>query len=150
AWQTLRFAAPLVLPFGQRAEQIDLFEVLFRCTRSAVLASMIAYLAAQFCDVFMFHFWKKLTKGKHLWLRNNGSTMISQLVDSTAVIFITFWAAFRSGERTLGAMLVLVGSSYLFKFAVAAVDTVPFYIGVKYLGAYLHIDPTREHDADAR
>jgi uncharacterized integral membrane protein (TIGR00697 family) len=98
----------------------------------------------------MFHFWKKLTKGKHLWLRNNGSTMISQLVDSTAVIFITFWVSFRSGERTLGAMLVLVGSSYLFKFSVAAVDTVPFYIGVKYLGAYLRIDPRREHDADAR
>ncbi|HUU85556.1 MAG TPA: queuosine precursor transporter [Phycisphaerae bacterium] len=148
AWQTLRFAAPLTLPFGDATTRIDLFEAIYRCTRAAVFASMIAYLAAQFCDVFMFHFWKKLTKGKHLWLRNNGSTMISQLVDSTAVIFITFWAAFTAGKRTLAAMLVLVASSYLFKFVVAALDTVPFYIGVKYLGRYLQIDPTTEHDAD--
>ncbi len=146
-WQTLRFTAPLILPFGDPADQLDLFEVIYRCTRAAVVASMIAYLAAQFCDVFMFHFWKKLTKGKHLWLRNNGSTMISQLVDSTAVIFITFWSVFSRGERTLGAMLVLVGSSYLFKVVVAALDTIPFYIGVKYLGRYLRIDPTQEHDA---
>src|SRR5690606_25291183 len=45
----------------------------------AVTASMIAYMAAQFCDVYVFHFWKRLTRGKHLWLRNNGSTMISQV-----------------------------------------------------------------------
>ena len=39
---------------------------------AAVGASMVAYMAAQFCDVYMFHFWKRLTKGKWLWLRNNG------------------------------------------------------------------------------
>ena len=145
-WQTLRFSAPLVLPFGEPATQLDLFEAIYRCTRAAVLASMVAYLAAQFCDVFLFHFWKRLTKGKHLWLRNNGSTMISQLVDSTAVIFITFWAAFVGGTKSLGAMLVLIGSSYLFKVVVAALDTIPFYIGVKFLQRYLQIDPT-QHNA---
>jgi len=122
--------------------------VIYRCPRGAVLASMVAYLAAQFCDVFMFHFWKRLTRGKHLWLRNNGSTMISQLVDSTAVVFITFGAAFWAGDRALSGMLVLVFSSYLFKFAVALVDTIPFYIGVSIFKRYLRIDPTREHDAD--
>jgi uncharacterized PurR-regulated membrane protein YhhQ (DUF165 family) len=148
-WQTLRFAAPMLLPFGGETEQIDLFEAIYRCTRAAVFASMIAYLAAQFCDVFMFHFWKKLTKGKHLWLRNNGSTMISQFVDATAVIFITFWSQYRAGSKTLTALLVLVGSNYLFKVVVAGLDTIPFYVGVKLLGRYLKIDPTREHDADA-
>ncbi|MCP4250268.1 MAG: queuosine precursor transporter [bacterium] len=141
-WQTLQFTGPMFLPFGDAVERIDLFEVIYRCSRAAVVASMLAYLAAQFCDVFMFHFWKKLTKGKHLWLRNNGSTMISQLVDSTAVILITFWADFRLGNRTLAAMMILVSSSYLFKVVVAAVDTAPFYIGVRYLGRYLRIDPT--------
>ena len=62
-------------------------------TFGAVAASMIAYLAAQFCDVYLFHFWKKLTKGKHLWLRNNGSTLISQMVDTVAVILITHFYA---------------------------------------------------------
>ena len=59
----------------------------------AVAASMMAYMAAQFCDVYLFHFWKKLTHGKHLWLRNNGSTLISQLVDTVAVILITHFYA---------------------------------------------------------
>ncbi|MBO6514822.1 MAG: queuosine precursor transporter, partial [Phycisphaerales bacterium] len=48
----------------------------------AVVASMVAYLVAQLVDVQVFHFWKRLTKGKHLWLRNNGSTVVSQLVDT--------------------------------------------------------------------
>ncbi|MCH7812699.1 MAG: queuosine precursor transporter [Planctomycetes bacterium] len=148
-WQTLQFSGPMVLPFGGAVERIDLFEVIYRCSRAAVVASMFAYLAAQFCDVAMFHFWKKLTRGKHLWLRNNGSTMISQLVDSTAVIFITFWVDFRLGNRTLTAMMILVGSSYLFKVVVAAADTVPFYIGVRYLGRYLRIDPTANTGAGA-
>ena len=59
----------------------------------AVAASMLAYLAAQFCDVKLFHFWKRVTNGKHLWLRNNASTMVSQIVDTTAVILVTHFYA---------------------------------------------------------
>lgn len=147
-WQTLHLIRPMVLPFGEEAQNIELFEVIYRCTRGAVLASMVAYLAAQFCDVFLFHLWKRLTRGKHLWLRNNGSTMISQLVDATAVIFITFWMPFIREERSLAAMFALVGSNYLFKVVVAALDTIPFYLGVRALRVYLRIDPTQEHDAD--
>jgi len=124
--------------------EIELFEVIFRCTRGAVLASMVAYMAAQFCDVYLFHFWKRVTKGGHLWLRNNGSTMISQLVDATAVIFVTFWTDFSTGRKTLAVMFGLIGSNYLFKFIFAALDTIPFYVGVRWLKGYLHIDPTRE------
>lgn len=147
-WQTLHLTQPVTFPFGGESSSMDLFEMVYRCTRGTVVASMVAYMAAQFCDVFLFHFWKKLTRGKHLWLRNNGSTMISQLVDATAVIFITFGGQWISGDRTLGAMLVLVGSNYLFKVTAALVDTIPFYIGVHYLREYLQIDPTREHEAD--
>ncbi|HIC51831.1 MAG TPA: VUT family protein, partial [Candidatus Marinimicrobia bacterium] len=57
-----------------------------------VIASMIAYLIAQSIDVRMFHFWKRLTKGKHLWLRNNLSTTVSQMVDTTAILSILFLA----------------------------------------------------------
>ncbi len=149
SWQVLHLAEPVMLNTGRVVEgEIELFHIIYTCTRGAVVASMCAYMAAQFCDVFLFHFWKKLTRGKHLWLRNNGSTMISQLVDSTAVILITFWHAYRGGEMTSGAMLQLIGGTYLFKLVVAAVDTVPFYIGVRLLGRYLQIDPTREHDRD--
>lgn len=148
-WQVLHLKEPLPLPNGETTgSDVLLFHVLAACMRGAVLASMCAYITAQFCDVFLFHFWKKLTKGKHLWLRNNGSTMISQLVDSTAVIFITFWASFARGDRTLTAMLTLVASSYLFKLVVAAIDTIPFYVGVKFLSSYLRIDPTQEMETE--
>ncbi len=141
AWQTLHLSAPLILPFGGEAIDIDLFDIIYRCSRGAVIASMVAYTAAQFCDVSLYHFWKRVTKGKHLWLRNNGSTMISQLVDATAVIFITFWADFSNGSRTLTAMAILIASNYLFKLLVAALDTIPFYAGVHFLKKYLQIDP---------
>ncbi len=147
-WQTIHLAIPMIMPFGGEAIDIDLFDIIYRCSRGAVLASMVAYAAAQFCDVSLYHFWKRITKGKHLWLRNNGSTMISQLVDATAVIFITFWADFSSGSKTLAAILILIGSNYLFKLVIAALDTIPFYIGVHFLKTYLRIDPTREHESD--
>jgi uncharacterized integral membrane protein (TIGR00697 family) len=121
-------------------------------TMGAVVASMIAYLAAQLCDVFLFHFWKRLTKGRHLWLRNNGSTMVSQFVDTFAVITITHFYARGLPIDPSGAiwpqLWVFIGSGYVFKIVIAALDTGPFYIGVHYLSRYLEIDPNAEHDRD--
>jgi uncharacterized integral membrane protein (TIGR00697 family) len=118
-------------------------------TFGAVSASMIAYLAAQFCDVYVFHFWKRVTRGRMLWVRNNGSTMVSQLVDTTAVILITHYYAHAlpvDPNWSVGPQLLLfIVTGYTFKFAVAAVDTVPFYIGVRYLSRYLRLNPIQEH-----
>jgi len=112
-------------------------------TMGAVVASMIAYLAAQLCDVSLFHFWKRLTRGRHLWLRNNGSTLVSQLVDSFAVITITHFYANAlpiDGAMPVWPQLwVFIGSGYVFKMVVALFDTVPFYIGVRWLSRYLEI-----------
>lgn len=145
-WQTLNFSEQVFLPDGSAmSEQGELFAIIYACTAGAVVASMIAYLAAQFTDVYMFHFWKRLTKGKHLWLRNNGSTLVSQLVDSLVVIGLTFGAAFMRGEQTLKALAVLVASNYAFKLATALVDTGPFYLAVRFLSRYLEIDPNQEH-----
>lgn len=145
-WQYLNLSKTVFLPNGsQTGNKVSLFELIFSCTSGAVIASMIAYLAAQLCDVHLFHFWKKLTKGKHFWLRNNGSTLISQLVDSVAVISITFGALFYRGEMPLQTLLVLLGGNYLFKFCAALLDTIPAYILVHYLSRYLQIDPQDEH-----
>ena len=122
-------------------------------TMGAVFASMIAYLAAQLCDVSLFHFWKRLTQGRHLWLRNNGSTLVSQLVDSTAVITIThFWARALPVDPEAAIwpqLFVFIASGYVFKLVVALIDTLPFYVGVHYLSRYLEIDPNAEHDPNA-
>ena len=121
-------------------------------TMGAVVASMVAYMAAQFCDVFLFHFWKRVTMGRHLWLRNNGSTMVSQLVDSFAVITLTHFYARGipiDADQALWAQLwVFIASGYVFKFVVAALDTGPFYLAVSLLSRHLQIDPSQEHRAD--
>ena len=66
----------------------EIFHDVFGLFGPAVFASMTAYLMAQFIDIRMFHYWKKLTRGKHLWLRNNGSTVFSQLVDTSSVLLL--------------------------------------------------------------
>ena len=66
-----------------------LFTKVFGLSPIAVLASMLAYLFAQFIDIRIFHFWKRKTNGKHLWLRNNFSTFSSQLIDTLTVITIS-------------------------------------------------------------
>ncbi|MEM1262135.1 MAG: queuosine precursor transporter [Pseudomonadota bacterium] len=137
-WQTLQLAADVIIPDGSSlGGEVETFSIIYATTVGAVFASMLAYLAAQYCDVQLFHFWKRLTRGRHLWLRNNFSTLVSQLVDATVVIGVTFGAAFVAGDITLGAMLGLVGSNYVFKMLVALADTGPFYIAVHYLTRYL-------------
>ena len=69
----------------------DTFTRVFGLTGPAFFASMVAYLTAQLIDVRIFHFWKRLTKGKYLWLRNNASTMCSQVIDTFAVLFLLFY-----------------------------------------------------------
>ncbi len=105
----------------------ELFEKVFGFTYIAVGASLAAYLLAQFLDVQVFHFWKRLTKGKHLWLRNNFSTFASQLVDTGTVLALL--CSFGVIEWKLFGVLLLNG--YLFKVAFALVDT-PIIYGLVY------------------
>lgn len=95
------------------------FNSVFGFTFLAVAASLTAYLLAQFIDVQLFHFWKKLTKGKHLWLRNNASTFSSQFIDTFTVLILL--CSFGVIEWKLFGILLLSG--YLFKVMVALLDT---------------------------
>jgi uncharacterized PurR-regulated membrane protein YhhQ (DUF165 family) len=140
-WQVIQLAEDIALPNGDvMSGSVELFRLLFACTSGAVFASMMAYIAAQFCDVHLFHFFKRLTQGRHLWLRNNFSTLTSQMVDSFMVITVTFGATYLAGDITIAAMLVLMGSNYLFKMFVALADTLPFYYFTGRLKRYLEID----------
>lgn len=155
-WQVLQLAAPVALPNGEVVDNsVGLYQLIYATTSGAMVASMLAYIAAQYCDVHLFHFWKRVTKGKHLWIRNNFSTLMSQMVDSVMVISVTFGAAWFRGDITAQAVLLLIGSNYLFKASVALLDTGPFYLCVHYLRRYLQlpgletvetvIDPTPPH-----
>lgn len=109
----------------------ELFDGVYEFLIANTVSSMIAYLIAQSVDVRLFHFWKRLTKGKYLWLRNNGSTMFSQLVDSTAILSILYLSG-NLGENisSAGALGILILNSYLFKFFFALFDTPLIYAGV--------------------
>lgn len=113
---------------------LELFDGVYSFFIGNTIASMLAYLTAQSIDVRLFHFWKNLTRGKHLWLRNNASTMISQMVDTVAIMSILYFAG-NLGEsvNTLGALLILIVNAYLFKFFAALFDTPLFYAGVRLL-----------------
>ena len=91
---------------------------------------MVAYLTAQFVDVRLFHFWKQRTNGKALWLRNNGSTLVSQLVDTSAVVLISHYGAhvlpLQSERAVLPQLISFIASGYLFKLLAALADTLPF------------------------
>jgi hypothetical protein len=103
-----------------------LFNKVFGATAIAVLASMLAYLFAQYIDIQLFHFWKRLTKGKHLWLRNNFSTFLSQFVDTFTVLILL--SSFGKIEWKLFSSLLLSG--FLFKVLIAALDTPLLYLAV--------------------
>ena len=109
----------------------SVFESVYKFMIGNVIASMIAYLIAQTVDVNLFHFWKNLTNGKHLWLRNIFSTTGSQLVDTVSILLILFYASnLGDNVNELSDLIPLIYSSYLFKFFFALFDTPLFYLGV--------------------
>lgn len=97
----------------------EIFTKVFGLSPIAVLASMLAYLFAQFIDIRIFHFWKRKTKGKHLWLRNNFSTFSSQFIDTFTVVGLL--CIFKVLPWNL--FLTLVMSGFLFKVLIALLDT---------------------------
>ncbi len=100
-----------------------MFRQVFGTTTRAVGASMAAYLVAQLVDIRVFHFWRRLTNGRHLWLRNNGSTIFSQLLDTSLVVSLLFLGTEKQAQIPL-----MILSGWTFKALVALADT-PFFYG---------------------
>jgi len=102
------------------------FNLVFGAAPLAVLASMLAYLFAQFVDIRVYHFWKKYTKGKHLWLRNNFSTFSSQFTDTLTVLVLLCSFGIIPWEKFTGLLI----SGVIFKILIALIDTPLLYIFV--------------------
>ncbi|CAI8312639.1 MAG: Uncharacterised protein [Flavobacteriales bacterium] len=102
------------------------FNSVFLNAPLAVLASMLTYLFAQFVDIRIYHFWKRLTKGKHLWLRNNFSTFTSQFIDTFTIVSLLIVFGILPQDK----FLVLIVSGFLFKLMVAILDTPLLYLCV--------------------
>jgi len=122
------------LGFSEVAGMQRAFETVFTLPGVLVAASMTAYLTAQLLDNRLFHFWRRRTKGKYLWLRNNGSTIISQFIDTIIVnsIFLG-WGMGLSAEVVWSVIL----ANYVCKVCLAALDTPMIYLTVHFLRRYL-------------
>jgi len=102
-------------------------------TGRIAIASLVAYILAQNHDVWAFHFWKAKFKGKHLWIRNNLSTGVSQIIDSIVFVTIAFYG--------VAPILPIIAATIVLKFIVAALDT-PFLYAVRWY--YEKVPPYRK------
>ena len=126
-------ALATVLPPADRfAEQNDAYLGIFRSSLRILLASIVAFVLSQYHDVWAFTFWKNATKGRFLWLRNNASTVVSQLIDTVVFMLIAFWG---STERfTLAfVMTSMIPPYYFIKILTSLLDTPFVYLGVNLL-----------------
>ena len=106
----------------------ETFNKVFGNSWRVIFASMTAYLCAQLIDVRIYHFWKEKTAGKHLWLRNNFSTVFSQLVDTTLVVCVLFL-----GVRSHSEIIQFIIDGWLFKILCAFLDTPLLYASTAFI-----------------
>lgn len=104
----------------------EVFSQVFSLSPIAVLASMLAYLFAQFIDIRIYHFWKRYTDGKKLWLRNNFSTFSSQFIDTFTVVLLLSLFGVLPWSMFWGLLL----SGVVFKILIALFDTPLLYLFV--------------------
>lgn len=117
-----------------------MFSKVFGNSAIAVFASMITYLFAQFVDIQIYHFWKRLTKGKKLWLRNNFSTWFSQFVDTATILLLLCSFGIIPWENFKGLLV----SGFIFKVFVAILDTPLLYLGVYIFKRRFHLKTNEE------
>ncbi len=117
----------LILQFTPNANDYinDSLKVVFGLVPRITIASLIGFICSQNIDVFLYHFiWKKTGDNKSkLWLRNNGSTLISQAIDTVIFTFLAFW-----GTYPTNVFFSILITTYLFKALVAVIDTPFIYI----------------------
>nr|VFJ91642.1 MAG: hypothetical protein BECKLFY1418B_GA0070995_102714 [Candidatus Kentron sp. LFY] len=131
----------LLIPGSDVWKNEEGFNETFGLSLRLILAGTIAYLISQVHDVWAFHFWKKLTKGKHLWIRNNASTSVSQLIDTAIFVglgfggIVPFWDVF-------------VGQ-FILKVSFALCDTPFVYILVAYIRKRYNVHAHLESPVDS-
>ena len=114
----------ILLPVAPFADNQAQFVGIMKSSFRVVAASLVAYLLSQSWDVWLVHKLKEKCNGKHKWLRNNASTLTSQMIDTAIFITIAFWGVVPN-------ILVMILSQYLIKAVYALLDTIPFYLLTK-------------------
>jgi uncharacterized integral membrane protein (TIGR00697 family) len=123
------FQLAIVIPGAESWQNDDAFNGIFGQSIRIALSGTLAYLIAQTHDVWAYSFWKRVTNGKHMWLRNNASTMVSQLIDTGIFVTLAFWGVAPLWELFIG--------QYLLKITLAALDTPIAYVSVGLIRSYI-------------
>ncbi|MDC3024084.1 queuosine precursor transporter [Alphaproteobacteria bacterium] len=114
-------------PYSSLEDMNQAFNAVFSLPGILITASMTAYLVAQLIDIKIFHYVKKITNSKYLWLRNNISTMFSQLIDTIIVnsIFLGFGM-----KLDISLVIQIIICNYIIKIIFAMIDTPLVYLSV--------------------
>ena len=121
----------IAIPPNETWGMQEQYAMVFGSSLRMTIASLVSFVVSQQLDVLMFSFWGKVTKGKHLWIRNNLSTIVSQLIDTTIFEFIAFWHL--NDKFTTSYIISLIIPYWLFKVVFALLDTPFCYLGVWWL-----------------
>ena len=114
------------------------YNIIFLQSTGIIIGSIIAFLIAQILDVIVFHKLKKMTKGKFIWLRATGSTLISQFIDSFVVLFIAFYLLAPNDKTWSLSQVFSVGfDNYTFKFIIAILITPLIYLAHYLIDNYM-------------
>ena len=106
-------SASIVWPPASFWPHQQAYKTILGSSARIMIASLTAYLFSQYHDVWAFHFWKRVTTDRFLWLRNNASTVVSQLLDSVVFITIAFYGSLPVMPLILGQWFVKVGIALL-------------------------------------
>jgi len=109
----------------------EAYSAIFGMSMRMSLASLISFSISQNLDVWLFLFFKRVNKGKKLWIRNNLSTITSQFVDTVIFMFIAFYRM--NSTYTASFLFTLIIPYWLAKVLFALLDTPFCYLGVKWL-----------------
>lgn len=111
----------------------EAYNYVFSNSMRMILASITAFLISQYHDILAFNFWKKKTNGRYLWLRNNLSTIVSQLLDSIVFTFIAFYRA--TPDLGVASVFHMILPLWTLKIIFALLDTPFVYLGVRWLAS---------------
>ena len=125
-------AAMAVPTAGISPVPAEAFDLVFGATGRIILGSLVAYLVGQLADITLFHWLRRLTQGRHLWLRATGSTFGSQFLDTAIVLTVAF-----AGQLALGEIVAITLFNYSYKLVIAVAITPLIYAAHWVIDRYL-------------
>jgi len=129
-WQELNSTDALGKPFNINYA----YNSVYRQGLGIIIGSVVAFLISQFLDATVFHWLRRFTGSKKIWLRATGSTLVSQLIDSIVVLFIAFYAF---GNWPLSQVVSVAIINYIYKFFIAIALTPLLYLAHFVIDKYL-------------